>query len=309
MIGVKFQGRLGNQMFQYAFGISLEKKLNTAFFVDDSNQTNYLNQFFILRRPTLYYLKIDFFFYKQIIKNILRKRHFEVSLNYYIQKNNNKEVRYFQIIEQKGYDIARDWKNKIINNALYVGFFQSSEYLPKLKEINKYFRIKSTYRKIYEKKYKDIFNNSKTIVVHVRRTDYTNWGSDELGGENLTLPFNYYCECLNDIENIDQYKVFFISDDICFVKKNVQNKDNFYFEFNDEIIDFQLLINADVLILANSSFSWWGAFLNTKINKIVYAPKYWLGFKIKNEYPVGVIEKSWKQIEMKTENCSNYINT
>jgi len=47
-----------------------------------------------------------------------------------------------------------------------------------------------------------------------------------------------------------------------------------------------------VLILANSTFSWWGAYLNPN-NPVVFAPKYWLGFKVNLEYPKGIMSVDW----------------
>lgn len=298
MIGVRFQGRLGNQLFQYAFGITLEKRLNTTFFVDDTIQQNYLNQYFTLRKFKIKYLVINYIFFKEIIKNLIKSKSFESFLNNYVRHNYLKEINRFPIIQQAGGDIPLKWRKNIIDNALYVGFFQSSQYLIDLTDIRRHFTIKSKYRRQYEKRYKKIFNKYQTIVAHIRRTDYLDWGSDELGGDNLTLPLEYYFNCMAEIVNIEQYKIFFISDDIGYVKRNIKERQNFYFESNDEIIDFQLLLNADVLILANSSFSWWGAFLNSKENKKVYVPKNWLGFKSEKEYPIGIIEKSWKQIEI-----------
>jgi hypothetical protein len=47
-------------------------------------------------------------------------------------------------------------------------------------------------------------------------------------------------------------------------------------------------MNADVCILSNSSFSWWGAWLNTKPGKVIYGPQNWLGFGKNDEYPAGI---------------------
>ena len=57
-------------------------------------------------------------------------------------------------------------------------------------------------------------------------------------------------------------------------------------------------MNANICILSCSTFSWWGAWLNKQKNLKVYVPKYFLGFKVKKEYPVNIIPKKWKQIEI-----------
>ena len=56
------------------------------------------------------------------------------------------------------------------------------------------------------------------------------------------------------------------------------------------IIDFQLLLNADVAIIANSTFSWWAAYLNPNIQK-VFLPRDWLGFRINKLLPPGIFNR------------------
>jgi hypothetical protein len=298
MVGIRLQGRLGNQIFQYAFGVALMEEFNTAFYLDDSQQQNCIGQYFRLRRSAPIYLKIDFTFYLQLSISKLKRESYEVFLNNYIRTKFKEELQGYQVIQQTGFEIPEIWKNNIVDNALYEGFFQSDNYLPPEDLLKKYFKIKPKFIRKFERKYINIFNDFKTVVVHIRRTDYLDLGSDEFGGHDLSLPFSYYQGCLDGIKNIEKHKIFFISDEIDFVKKNIEHKGNYFFESNDEIIDLQLLINADILILSNSSFSWWGAYLNCKKDKIVFAPKYWLGYKVKKEYPTGINVESWIQIEV-----------
>lgn len=139
-------------------------------------------------------------------------------------------------------------------------------------------------------------------MVHIRRTDYLFFGKESLGGKNMCLPDGYFINCLNKIKNINDYLIIFISDDIIYARKRFSNMYfKAQFESNDEIIDFQLLMYADVLVISNSTFAWWAAYLNQKPNKIVYAPKYWLGFKKKIEYPVNILHPNWIVVEVKYE--------
>jgi hypothetical protein len=121
-----------------------------------------------------------------------------------------------------------------------------------------------------------------------------------LGGYNMTLPTAYYHRCLSLMEEIDGYTVIFISDDIEFVKAEFGEKSNYVFECNDEITDFQLLLHADVVITANSTFSWWAAWLNQKKNKRIFAPNYFLGFKVNQYYPAGIYVEEWQWIDVNT---------
>ena len=132
-------------------------------------------------------------------------------------------------------------------------------------------------------------------MVHIRRTDYINWGNDELG-YNLSLPETYYSNALSKLDTTNK-NIIFISDDIAFTKLNFNIRSAIYSENNSEIFDLQLLMQADYLVLSNSTFAWWGAYLNTNA-KAVYCPQYWLGFKINKEWPTGITLPGWQQIKV-----------
>lgn len=265
MIVVDLIGRLGNQMFQYAFAVSTAKKYNTKFLLNPVYYQE-INQWFELDLQTKFLLSFRF---KKINTKIL---------NYYIPK--------LPIKKQDG------WENEFssINDQHYEGFYQSEDYFKDQKNlILERFKIKKIWKEKFKLKYANIFSNSKTVVMHIRRTDYLNFGSDQLGGIGLCLPMTFYENCLNQINDLSEYKIFCISDDLDFVKQNFNHRNDITFVYNELIVDFQMLVNADVLILANSSFAWWGAYLNPKKEKIVYAPEFWLGFKIDEEYPKKII--------------------
>jgi hypothetical protein len=92
----------------------------------------------------------------------------------------------------------------------------------------------------------------------------------------MMLPVSYYEKSL---EKIEDYKIIFVGDNISFAKEHFSHIPNSTFEQNDAIVDFQIILNADIAIIANSSFAWWAAWLNPNPNKKIIAPKYWVGFK------------------------------
>jgi hypothetical protein len=271
MIIIKLQERLGNQLFQYAFGYALSKKLKTNLFFKPA-QKNYLEKYFSLRP-------------------------FESIRNIFCPKTER-----FKVIKQLGHEDLSDFKSSLVNNCYYDGYFQSEQYFDNVKtELKKLFEIKPLYRKPFEEKYGAIFRSQKTMCLHIRRSDYANHnylGFPEFKKDltDIRLPLDYYWKCLSQ-KNYDDYYKFIVTDDYDFVKQEFGSVPNVHIETNDEITDFQLMLHSQVVCIANSSFSWWAAWLNKTPEKTIYAPKYWFGFKIKEEYPLGIIPEDWVQIE------------
>jgi len=293
MIGVLAQGRLGNQMFQLAFAYAAAKKLNTDFFIIQPDSLCYFVFFEDLIKKSnknLRKFKFRNFFKKSNIPFSIGGLKQPVSYfsNRMLQKN---IVEWNNTIDENNYFL------KIISdNKLYKGFFQSEEYFKDFRnDVVKLFAVKPEFKNNFltNKKY---LTQKEYIAVHIRRTDYIEFGGEELGGYNMTLPVTYYKKCLSLITDLNKYNVVFVSDDLEFVKKKFGNSDSFFFEKNDEITDFQILLNAKKIIIANSSFSWWAAWLNTDPEKIIYAPEYYLGFKVNKYYPAGIKVHSWNWI-------------
>lgn len=280
MIGVKPQGRLGNQMFQYAFVYAQAKKHKTLFFIDryfPPIEVYSLEKYFKLRKG------------EKLLIRIAKTLHWRFFSKY----------KSYKELYQAGGDEIETVLNKGIKNVYWDGFFQSENYFaPYQNAIKKCFELKKEYKNLFYQKYGRLFEEKKVLVLHIRRTDYLEWGSEALGGKNMTLPMSYYENCLSKIENLENYHVIVLSDDIEFVKEYFANRPNFHYEHNEEIVDLQLIIYAHSLIISNSTFAWWGAFLNKNATIQIFAPKYWLGFKINKEYPVGITSINFNWINV-----------
>ncbi|RYY08216.1 MAG: alpha-1,2-fucosyltransferase, partial [Sphingobacteriaceae bacterium] len=108
-----------------------------------------------------------------------------------------------------------------------------------------------------------------------RRGDYvTDSGANYLMG---VLPVDYYNKAILYIkEKIADPNFYFFSDDLEWVKSNIKTgTTNFYVDQNPDYIDLDLMRHCKHQIIANSTFSWWGAFLNRNPDKIVIAPQQW----------------------------------
>jgi hypothetical protein len=112
--------------------------------------------------------------------------------------------------------------------------------------------------------------NEKTASIHIRRTDYVT-----SNGYHPVQPISYYKEAL---EHIEYDKLIVFSDDVQWCRGNLIFDDMVFAEGNTDIEDLYLMSACDNNIIANSSFSWWAAWLNKNENKKIIAPSNWFGF-------------------------------
>jgi len=270
MIGVKIQGRLGNQLFQIAFASVLAKKLGTGYFVS--------------RKPWRGVLALKYF-------DVIGLNQFSFLLGFF----KGHFLRILGIL--KTVDISHDLSaneqaSLFTNNTYFLGFFQSEQYYTGYESfVQQLYTIKEKYVKLFESSMAEFMRGKKNIAVHIRRGDYLNQE-----GEDISLSLAYYKKSLSQITDIENYNVIFVSDDIEWVKEQFKEFQSALFCSNHLMIDLQILMHAEILVLANSSFSWWGAYLNKK-NARVYAPHYWLGNRKKGTWPKGILCRNWIGIE------------
>ena len=274
MIEVEIHGRFGNHLFQYAFALAMSKELNTTF-----------------KFANVHRLKMDKIFNLISYRKPLLHKNENVSIQ--IEKLYDHFLKRRKVIEADN-DI------NIIpeDNVRYRGFYQCHKYFAKYeKEVRNEFRFKPKFIQKFEKNFGDLYRENEIIAVHVRRGDYLDVNLPELGSKGAQLPFSYYEKYLNEILD-ESKKVVFLSDDIEAVKNHFGESDQFIFSGSDYITDFIALMKADELIISNSSFSWWAAYLNTKEGKKVIAPKYHLGFKVKKEIPHGIMFEGFDWVDV-----------
>jgi hypothetical protein len=284
MIAVTLEGRLGNQLFQYAFAYTAAKRLNTTFYLDKSIDYLVLDKYFNIEHDFCYFFDKNIFSIKGY-KNIFS--HYARWLFYYLLRN----LLFLKKKSFSNFEPAASQLHKIENNGMYWGHFQSEEYFFSYKDdIIKLFSIKDIHRESFYNIFLSLPQNVKYVTVHIRRADYI--------AHNYVIDAAYYHKAIESIHQQENYYIF-ISDDTDFIKTEFGYLANKYISENDEITDFQFLTHADICILSNSSFSWWGAWLNNNKNKQVYAPKYWLGFKEGKEFPPGIADNlniNWIQV-------------
>lgn len=273
MIVVKLNGRMGNHIFQYAFAFAAGKKLRTNYVIDDTLTKDIFAKYFCRLSIT------DIGYLRKLMLKIFTLK---------IKKTH---------LIQSGDDNIDDSLKLLTDNCYYDGYFQSVQFFKEVEQdILKRIRVKKFYRNAFDSKYSQLFNSKKILAIHYRIGDYLTWGFESLGGANVALPEDYYQKALLKITNLDEYQVIIVTDDIKSLRDCLPDINNKMIVSESEIIDFQILLNADTLIISNSSFAWWAAYLNKK-KTVVYAPKHWLGFKVKREYPAGIIPQEFIEVE------------
>lgn len=247
---VKLDGGLGNQLFQWAHGYKLAKLNNASLFFDDKE--NKKNQSKINLRPILLsQLGIKVNYYKP---NSLEK--FSLLSSYFNRKS-------ILIKENRLEYLPNSIKTYNEDKIITQGYWQSINYFKDLtEEIKQIITLKGS-------------KKNKTIGVHLRRGDYVNDNSNASIYRNLTEG-NYYQSAINAIKSkYDGYKFLVFSDDIEWCKNYFDSKE-FEFSSNTTVLDdFYDLALCEHQIIANSTFSWWAAWLNPNKNKMVIVPKKW----------------------------------
>jgi hypothetical protein len=287
MIIIRLIGGLGNQMFQYALGRHLAIKNGTTLKLDiselittnenmDTTIRNYeLNNFNIVDKISS---NDDVLFVQQNKSKFLK----------IIKKFTPYHLR--TVVSEK--DLSYDEKilnidDKIADKYLN-GYWQTELYFKEIREqLLEDFSLKNEISDLIVEISNKI-QGTESISLHIRRGDYVKRYSDYYHIQSI----DYYLKALKIIKDMHpNSKVFVFSDDIEWCEDNLNLQTETYFvKPNKSFEDIYLMSLCNHNIIANSSFSWWGAWLNNNPDKICIAPKNWFkDKKLKN----NIIPEKW----------------
>jgi hypothetical protein len=271
LVIIKLQGGLGNQMFQYAFGRSLADKFDRELFLDCTflrdrtpvagfTRRDYELSHFSVRaeiadekliRSIAAYPKTRFDFYKKRLLKLTGRVNFswEDTFTFNPAVNLSAATNYL------------------------TGFWQSEQYFNYAAEnIRNDFKLKKAPDQANQDHLRRI-KGCAAVSVHIRRGDYVNNPSHPV------CDSSYYKDAITLSGQLIKEPVYFIfSDDIEWVKGNLDiAAPNHIIDVNAHQSHFELFLmsNCRHHIIANSSFSWWAAWLNPNLDKVVIAPKRW----------------------------------
>jgi hypothetical protein len=294
MILVEIRGGLGNQMFLYAVGrrIALEHQmpllLDLTWF-DSQELRSYRLSHFNIQAEVATLSLVDQF----------RSRRLDHRMVRFLRRLTTDRYRYEMIREDLNLRYHCDPSILNAKGNLYLrGYFQHPDYFaPITDQLYKEMTIVTSPTPQNREMLNQI-HDVNSVSLHIRRGDFV---SDE--ATNRThgiLPMHYYTSAISKIaERVQNPHFFIFSDDMNWVEQNLklnysmtrvrQNSADTDFE------DLRLMMSCKHQIIANSSFSWWGAWLNTHNEKIVIAPSWWLaGDEIDTS---GLIHGDWQIVE------------
>jgi|LakMenEpi03Aug12_release.lakeMendotaPanAssembly.Ray.scaffolds.fasta_scaffold364657_2 hypothetical protein len=277
MIIVKLKGGLGNQLFQYAAAKNLAILNQTKLLIDSSSgfsKDPYGRSFallhFCINTEIASLDEINYFLGKS---NLIRYFRDKIPLLYSLTD--------FKYVQEHFYHYDENVANFISNQNMYLeGYFQSERYFIKNSNtILSEFEFKQEANEI-NRKYLLKIKDCESVSLHVRTYDDAKINSATHIYGNPSI--DYYQKAIGYIKSKINDPVFFIfSDNIDWAKNNIviDNSKVVYISHNDienGHEDLRLMKTCKHNIIANSSFSWWGAWLNKNKNKIVIAPKNWV---------------------------------
>lgn len=265
MVIVRLRGGLGNQLFQYAAGFALAEHHHTG-------------------------LKFDLYYYRKHRNRLVELKNFPVN----IEEASREEVHSFtgsnpvirfinkrenylhcpQVFPQPHFHFVENFFD--LPSHVYIsGYWTSEKYFVHLRaELVK--RFSSIANETNEdKEWIRRIRDSNSVAVHVRRGDYVN-GPYKLFA---SLPMDYYNRAVEWMRSkITSPSFFVFSDDIPWCQKNLIIGDCQFVDTNRGLNSYKDLILMQYCkhnIIANSTFSWWGAWLNNNREKEIAAPSKW----------------------------------
>ena len=284
---------LGNQMSQYAFYLRKKQLNNSTRFIFDrrslSTHNGYeLKRIFDIDYQEKFTEKILFYIFRFLSINRMPR----------LSKLIFRMLKLIGVkltIEKPNYDYEdQNVKSSYGLNFYYGGWHSEKYFLPIENEVKKVFNFQSDQGDELLMGMLSRIKSCNSVSIHVRRGDFLVGSNMEMYGSVCTK--EYFDAAIKKISSIIDTPQFFVfSNDVLWVKDNLRYENLTIVDFNKgdkSWKDMYLISNCKHNINSNSTFSWWGAWLNTHKEKIVITPKYYINNLVtKDFYP-----STWLQI-------------
>ncbi|MEH6503186.1 MAG: alpha-1,2-fucosyltransferase [Cycloclasticus sp.] len=285
---VKIIGGLGNQMFQYAFAYGISQKKGSTLKLDIGGFEFYEQRKYALNH---YYIDAEI-----ANRDEARQLKYETEnlVAAFLRRLNRGTKPFAKSYYKEPYFQYDNNVFKRQGDVYFDGYWQSEKYFSSYRtDLLEHFSLKVPVH-AKSKEYQQKILANQAVSLHIRRGDYvTNAKANAVHG---TCGLDYYREAVSAIKKAMDNPYFFIfSDDMGWAKENIDFIDQAVFvELGSGSLDHEemwLMSECQHNIIANSSFSWWGAWLNKNPNKIVIAPQRW--FKDSSIITKDLIPEPW----------------
>lgn len=292
MVITNLIGGLGNQMFQYAAGRALSLERGVPLCLDISGFSSYgLHQGFELQRIFNCTAGIA---NESDLRDILGWQS-SSHIRHLLLRKEMALFRRKELVVEPQFNYWPGIK-RVPNDCYLVGYWQSEKYLS---ESASQIRADFTFLQPLEdqnEKLSQLMNSVNAVSLHVRRGDYAT--NPQTTATHGLCTLDYYRNSIQYVaERVQQPNFFIFSDDIAWVRDNLNIPHQCqYVDCNqgeESYNDMRLMSMCNHHIIANSSFSWWGAWLNPKRDKIVVVPKNWFANQTD---AIDLLPQSWVKL-------------
>ena len=289
MIHISFEGGLGNQMFQYAYGRFLqnyykdsvcfdiskydfEKSENREFDLYDMNIVKDWQQVEVKRnRMARYGIRYIPYLGATAVYTLLNKLMKDTTYMHGVHVY-QRFINLFGFYRNNTHEFYYEPIHKSLFSKKFIrGHWFNPDVVKKMDtELRKELRVKTEINQ-ENRKILDMISRTESVAVHIRRGDYVTLGY-------VVCSVQYYVKCMQEMKERLKDPFFFVfSDDIEWVRKELKFDGKMVFVNldNKAVDDMRLLYSCKHFIMSNSTFSWWGAWLSENPNKIILQPKYW----------------------------------
>lgn len=272
---IKMTGGLGNQMFIYAFYMQMKERFSNVY-IDLSDMMHY-NVHYGYEMWKVFGLPRTEWCFNQALKKVV-------------------EFLFFQtVLERKQKNMDAYIRKQVWPLVYYKGFYQSEKYFGSIAEKVRLAFVfdESKANELTRAALASIRLDEKAVSIHVRRGDYLQTKHWETTG-SVCRP-EYYRNAVREMnKRVDNPSYYVFSDDIGWVKENLPLGNAVYVGWNtgkDSWQDMMLMSRCRHHIICNSTFSWWGAWLNPRKDKLVLVPERWFNHvDTPDIYPEGWIK-------------------
>ncbi len=285
MIKINCRDRLGNTLFQYAVGRNLSIRRNTTLKLNlcGSEDKNNCLKNSLLRQLSQFNLKAEL----SVIRPAATK-----------SIGSEKILPPTTIFEEKEWGFIPEVL-ELDGNITLEGYFQSEKYFIEIEDvIREDLTLSVNSDEPLFNRYRDEILRTNSVSIHVRRGDYL-----ELDSHNICT-LNYYSKSIEFLQSqFSDLQFFVFSDDINWCSENFRFKSRTFVNMNkaenNPLLDFKLMSSCKHNIITNSSYSWWAAWLNDNVEKLVVSPDRWFSKEAALRWKVGSepLLEDWKTIK------------